>query len=153
MNTPSLRIIHCSTRDAETMAMVHALVLPKGWGADEFIELLTSNGVCGYLALNTEGFACGLLLVRRAVDECEILTLGVLYEMQRQGIARSMVHYALHREQEHGVRLVHLEVQEDNTDALAFYETLGFLPVGRRTGYYETREGRKDAILMSRTII
>lgn len=153
MSNSALRILHCSAKDAETMAMVHALTLPKGWSADEFVALLSSHGVSGFLALNSEGFACGLLLIRTVLDECEILTLGVLYEMQRQGIARTMVQYALHLQHEHAVRLVHLEVQEDNHEAIAFYEAMDFLPVGRRTGYYETREGRKDAILMSRTII
>ena len=156
MNTtysPAITIKPCTVRDCETMAMIHAIVLPSGWSADEFQNLLRGQGVTGYLALTKEGHACGILLIRSVADECEILTLGVLYEMQRNGIASGLLTQACEVERQRGIHLVHLEVQEDNSDALAFYAKMGFLPTGRRKDYYTTRDGYKDAILMSRTII
>lgn len=146
-------IRECQARDAEVMASVHAMVMPAGWSAQEFHDLMVSAGVQGTIASVPHNAACGILLTRTVLDECEILTLGVLVEMQRHGVATALLEHAFARERQRGVRMLHLEVREDNAEALGLYAKLGFLPTGRRTGYYETREGRKDAIVMSRTII
>ncbi len=153
MPKETIKIKSCALSDAETMALIHAIVLPAGWGADEFYTLLKSTGVSGYLAVNASTEAYGMLILRSIADECEILALGILKEMRRQGLAREMITHALKIEKQRGVRHVHLEVQEDNASAIAFYESLGFLPSGRRKNYYATPEGRKDAILMHRTVI
>jgi ribosomal-protein-alanine N-acetyltransferase len=142
-----------TNHDSETFAIIHAIVLPSGWSAAEFHELLSSEGVSGFFSVTKDGLACGILLVRSVLDECEIITLGVLPEMQRHGVATAMLKHAIESVKPSGVHIMHLEVREDNTHAITFYERLGFLPTGRRKDYYATNEGRKDAILMSRTIV
>jgi ribosomal-protein-alanine N-acetyltransferase len=49
-----------------------------------------------------------------------------------------------------GASRVFLEVRQSNTDARAFYATLGFLEVGRRRGYY--RDPAEDALVLSRSV-
>jgi ribosomal-protein-alanine N-acetyltransferase len=43
-----------------------------------------------------------------------------------------------------------LEVRSGNSAAIALYERLGFVPVGRRKNYYE--RPREDALLMTKQL-
>jgi [ribosomal protein S18]-alanine N-acetyltransferase len=150
MTLPADVIMRRATmRDATILATLHAMVLPAGWSAQSFEELLCEPLVHGLLAVHTpSGHATGLCLLRRVRDEAELLTIGVLHDQQRRGIARALLATCVMEAREHGVTRVHLEVQEDNAEAIAFYTAMRFTPSGRRKDYYTTRVGRKDAILM-----
>lgn len=134
--------------DAEALAMMHAMVLPVAWSAEEFSELL-SSGVSAYVAVKDQRYVIGLVLTRCAADEVEILTLGVLEELRGLGVARRLVLQALQDVALKNVEICFLEVQEDNADAIGFYRRLGFVQIGRRKDYYRTSQGKKDALLMS----
>ena len=43
-----------------------------------------------------------------------------------------------------------LEVRVSNTRAIALYHSVGFQEISRRKGYYPTRDGREDAIVMQK---
>ncbi len=51
-----------------------------------------------------------------------------------------------------GVRRLFLEVEAENAPALKLYERAGFVPIGRRKGYYRTAAGTADAITMRRDL-
>jgi ribosomal-protein-alanine N-acetyltransferase len=46
------------------------------------------------------------------------------------------------------IRSVFLEVRSGNAAALALYEKLGFVMMGRRENYYKTAAEREDALTM-----
>jgi ribosomal-protein-alanine N-acetyltransferase len=70
--------------------------------------------------------------------------------LRRQGQAKALVERLLLNFREHSVRTVFLEVRESNSAALALYEALGFLPIGRRPSYY--REPVEAALLYSKLL-
>jgi [ribosomal protein S18]-alanine N-acetyltransferase len=43
-----------------------------------------------------------------------------------------------------------LEVDQDNAQALALYDRLGFVRVGERTGYYRRRDGQPATAVVMR---
>ena len=43
---------------------------------------------------------------------------------------------------------VFLEVRPSNLHAIALYQSLGFVEVGRRRGYYQAEVGREDALVL-----
>jgi ribosomal-protein-alanine N-acetyltransferase len=53
----------------------------------------------------------------------------------------------LRRAERRSLAAIMLEVREHNEAAIALYDEAGFVPVGRRRGYYE--RPREDAILMT----
>jgi len=118
---------------AAACAALHAAVFPVGeaWNTAVFAELLASPAV---LALIEEGG--GLVLIRRAADEAEILTLGTEPARRRQGVARRLLSAALEWAATSGATQVFLEVAESNAAARALYAALGFKPCGRRPSYY-----------------
>ena len=95
----------------------------------------------------------GFLLCRTAADEAEILNLGVLPTARRCGIARAMASAFVAQVQVLGVARIFLEVASRNTEAQAFYSTLGFKGVGRRRDYYSIgEEGFDDALILARDL-
>ena len=67
------------------LANLHKKCFPKKpWSADDFRDL--KNSGCEII-MSENGF----IVYRIAVDEAEIITIGVNPEMRRQGIASAMI--------------------------------------------------------------
>lgn len=97
-------------------------------------------GAFGFL-LAVRDRPVGFLLARVVVDECEILSLGVSPRAQRRGFGRRLLRAAMARAADLSVRMVHLEVAEDNLSARGLYRGEGFTATGRRPAYYDRPGG------------
>ena len=125
------------------MAALHAASFAEAWDAQAFAVLLSQPGVAGWLWGDPP---MGMLLVRAAADEAEILTIAVAPDARQQGSGREMVTEALRTLSQGATQRVFLEVAADNAAALALYRSRGFSACGRRPGYYAN--GTIDAIIM-----
>lgn len=134
-----------SAADAPLFAALHATSFAEPWDAQAFAVLLAQPGVMGWLWGDPPA---GLLLVRAAADEAEILTIAVTPDARKRGGGREMVEEALRVLGQGATRRVFLEVAADNTPALALYRNSGFAPCGQRPGYYAG--GAIDAVIMER---
>jgi ribosomal-protein-alanine N-acetyltransferase len=76
------------------------------------------------------------------------MSIGVAASSQRHGLGNRLLRAVILHAAEAGARAVHLEVATTNTAACALYARCGFKQVGLRKGYYATRNGRTDALLM-----
>jgi [ribosomal protein S18]-alanine N-acetyltransferase len=121
------------------LSELHRACFPDGWGVASMDEVLRSPGVYAILAADGER-AAGLALGRRIADEAELLTLGVAPPFRRQGLGAALVRAVASVVPR--ARTLHLEVAADNPPALTLYRGLGFVPVGRRKGYYRREDGR-----------
>ena len=97
-----------------------------------------------------EGALVGYVIAHRAADEAEVLNLGVVPERRRGGIGRALVKTLLAALASGGAKAVFLEVRASNAAAQALYRSFGFLPVGRRSGYY--RHPTEDAVILRTAI-
>lgn len=142
-----------SASEVPVAAVLHARCFPdEPWSAAAVAALAGGPGGLGLLA-GEQGRPVGLLLARLAADEAEVLTLGVVPEARRRGLARALLAAAAERLGQAGARRLHLEVAEDNLPALALYRTSGFGEVGRRPGYYRRRAGTVAAIRLARDLL
>ena len=132
MNVP-VGLITATIAHGPAMAAMHAASFPprERWGADAMALQLGLPGAFGYLA-GPDGF----VLARVAADEAEILTLAVVPSARRGGLATALLRAALSHAAASGAASMLLEVAEANEAARALYASLGFMPVGRRKGYY-----------------
>ena len=80
-------------------------------------------------------------------DECSINNVGVVPELQGQGIGNLLMEKLIGETERFGARVWVLEVRAGNEPAIALYEKYGFNRTGVRRGYYENGE---DAIVMLR---
>ena len=74
------------------------------------------------------------------------MNLAVRPEARRQGLGRRLMEALWARLMELGDESLTLEVRASNTPAIALYEGLGFVQVGRRPRYYE--KPREDALIL-----
>lgn len=126
----------------DELANLHKKCFPnKPWSADDFRDLKQSG--CEII-MSENGF----IVYRIAVDEAEIITIGVNPEMRRNGIASAMIGIIEKTMKSQSVKKIFLEVASNNIPAQKLYENLGFKVVGLRPKYYDG----VDAILMSKDI-
>jgi ribosomal-protein-alanine N-acetyltransferase len=132
--------------DAAALAALHALAFPpaEAWGADAMTLMLEMPGAFGLWQPGQ-----GLVLSRVALDEAEILTIGVAPAARRRGLGAELLRAALAGASAGGAAAMFLEVAAVNTSALALYAALGFSRVGQRRHYYG--QGR-DALVLRRRI-
>ena len=78
-----------------------------------------------------------------------VISLAVLPEHRRRGIARSLLSKVMKNITEYSVHEFYLEVRVSNKPAIDLYQSLGFKTARTIRGYY--RDG-EDALVMSRSI-
>lgn len=127
---------------AEILAQLHARCFDEPWDARAMYDLLISQGAFGLIGATDTGSApAAFALARRALDEAEVLTLGVVPEARGRRLGLAILTGLLSQAARDGVRSMFLEVAADNAPAKVIYAAAGFQPAGLRKGYY----GRKGA--------
>lgn len=115
------------------------------WSGSDLRKMKELSGVTALVSETNEGIS-GVVIGRRAADEAEILNLAVQRENRRKGEAKRLLRKLVEEYRVQGVSRVFLEVRVSNFGAIAFYERLGFRPVGRRKDYFQ--EPKEDALVM-----
>jgi [ribosomal protein S18]-alanine N-acetyltransferase len=123
---------------------VHAASFQRGWGEDEFQQLLIDRSVVAHRAMIGRTIA-GFILSRMAAGEAEILSVAIAPAWRGRGFARPLLDLHLRRLAGLGARAVFLEVDENNEPACRLYRNAGFDEVGVRKGYYQ--EGASALVL------
>ncbi|WP_173934631.1 GNAT family N-acetyltransferase [Chelativorans sp. Marseille-P2723] len=142
--------------DAPALAALHSEDFARSWSDGEFEALLAQSTVFGFAAVeegDPSGRLCGFVLARSAGGEAEILTLVVPRPFRRRGIGYLLMDAVLRALHGERADALFLEVDENNTAALALYRRLGFREVGRRPGYYRTPQSHpSNALVMRRDL-
>jgi ribosomal-protein-alanine N-acetyltransferase len=143
-----VRLVALGMRDAVPIAQLHAAGFARGWSDGEVEALLHGRGVVA-IGMRLGTTILGVMLLRVAADEAEILSIAVAPEWRGCGFARRMLDHGLDRAAALRARRCFLEVDAANAAAMALYRRIGFREIGRRKGYYAA-EGGGDALIMAR---
>ena len=120
-------------------------------GADAWSRGLVEQGIAAalptvsYLVAEVEGVVVGHAVASAAGDDAELQRIAVDPAYRRRGLAGELLAAVESSAAADGASRLLLEVREDNTTAAAFYESRGFVEVGRRRGYY--RDGAAAVVL------
>ena len=107
--------------------------------------LIAPDGTIGADGGESAGFA----MVRRVLDEAELLLFAVAPAWRRRGLGARLLKKVQSDLARDGVAQMMLEMRRGNP-AQALYCAHGFAPIGLRPQYYRSREGaRLDAITFS----
>ncbi len=139
-------------RDASRLSQLHRASFHRGWGTDEFEQILIERNALAH-RLRIGGSVIGFIVSRTAADEAEILSIAVASKYRGRGLSRDLLRTHLGHLAGHGLKTVFLEVEENNRPARALYERAGFRVVGRRERYYKDSSGQElNAIVMRRDL-
>ena len=132
--------------DIDVLAAIHAAAFPPAdaWSRDVFDLQLALPNIFGLL--DESG---GLILVRVAADEAEVLTLAVAPAARRGGLGYILLIQATEMVSRMGARTLFLEVSVANIAARGLYTKAGFTEAGRRPRYYSDGS---DALVLRRDL-
>ena len=136
--------------DVAYVAALEAHIHAAPWTAGNFRDALAA-GYCTRVG-EREGriVAYGVLML--APGEAQLLNLSVVHDARREGIGAALLNQFVDDAQRLGAEQIFLEVRISNTPAIALYERAGFVPVGRRDGYYPGADEKEDALVMRRAV-
>lgn len=137
--------------DAEALSALHARCFETGWSTADFRRLALEPHCCGFISRLGDTTA-GFVVAQFAAGEAEILTIAVAPEHRRAGIAARLLDRLAQELAQRGAAVLFLEVSTENRPARALYEAAGFTEAGRRRGYYRTKDGSQDALILRRPL-
>jgi len=133
------------------LSRLHRSCFSEGWSRADLAHLLALPGGFGLIArLHESGFTAfemfrgvGFSLCRVVRDESELLSIGVLPNYRRRGIATALLRESMLRCLKAGAKRMFLEVAIDNSRAHDLYAHHGFEKVGTRPDYYVRGNGTR----------
>lgn len=92
------------------------------------------------------GRLLGYVGSQTVLDETDMMNIAVAKEDRRRGVARALILELVNQLAQQGSRSLTLEVRASNQGAIALYQSLGFVQIGRRPNYY--RNPREDGLIL-----
>ena len=149
-----LHIEPAETRDADTLATLHAQGFHRGWPSADFASYIAGRDTLVYVACDAKRKIAGFAMLRLAADEAELITIAVEPRWRKKGVGRALMDALLTDLRMTPARRLFLEVAADNPAALRLYARLGFTTISERQGYYARPDGRPaTAIVMARDLL
>lgn len=135
------------SNDLPSVLLIEQLTQPAPWTHKIFLDCLQVGYQCWALERRHEVVGFAILAV--AASECHILNLAISPLEQGRGMGYWLMKELLAELKKQLVNLIVLEVRVTNLRAQKLYRKLQFTEIGRRMNYYQTQQGREDAIVMS----
>ncbi|CAN2217031.1 RimI Acetyltransferases [Candidatus Nanopelagicaceae bacterium] len=135
--------------DIPVLASYEKLLFPYSpWNTAQFKEEFAGIPTTRYMSVaeadNKIIGYCGVFLPAPGV-EADILTVAVLPEYRRQGIAKEFMRQIEEWSKERGASAMMLEVEHTNESAFELYKSLDYMKISVRMDYYGPG---KDAFVM-----
>ena len=148
------QLVEVCRQDIGELSRIHLISFNEGWSGGMIERILSTPDTYGLVARDSRTWSiAGFVLLRIAVDECEILSLAVAPKFRGVGVGGLILDGAMRKAAELGSSSLFLEVAEDNPIAVGLYRSRELVTVGRRPGYYLNKDGtRTAAVTMSRAL-
>ncbi len=134
--------------EAEILTYIHEKCFPRYWNRQAFTDFFAVKDTFAFLV--EEGAEpIAMTVYRVALDQADVMTIGVLPQWRRRGIAKMLVGKIISDCKDLGVKKLFLEVEDGNSAGLRLYEQYGFEHISRRKLYYKQLDGSlTDALVM-----
>jgi len=148
----SLALRPAIAQDSAILAKLDAGLSFTPWSEQRFADCCydrPGNTLCRAEVLVLGGRLIGFAVYQCVLDEATLMNIGVEADSQQHGFGARLLQRGLQRMQSQGARRCLLEVRASNLAATRLYQKFNFTVDGHRKDYYQTAEGREDALLMS----
>ena len=110
-------------------------------------ELTDPKRIClGIIELESQKLL-GLCSAWLVIDELQITFIAVHPKFQRRGLGKFLMSDLIKRSKSLQTNRIHLEVKKNNETAIAFYKSMGFKIIAKRSNFY--KDG-SDALLLTK---
>lgn len=140
-----MEIVKMNREHVAPIAELEKLCFSDPWSQRSVASEL-ENPLSLWLVAVEDGVVAGYVGSQSVLDAADMMNLAVSPNFRRRGIAQRLVEALLGELAANGVKCLLLEVRCSNVPAIALYEKLGFIAVGRRPRYYE--KPREDALIL-----
>ena len=120
------------------------------WSHGVFRDCLLACYQC--IVLDRDDRVTGYAVLSIAAGEAHILNLCVDPMRRAHGYGELLLDEVLRRARAADVQEIFLEVRPSNESAIALYKKKGFFIVANRPEYYQARDGREDASVLSKKL-
>ncbi len=129
-------IIPMTLKHVPQIAKLEQSCFSMPWSAESLGQELENPLSLWLIAQTLEGEVVGYVGAQTVLGESDMMNLAVAPSYRRNGIGKALVLALFQALQKQGSCKITLEVRASNFAALALYESLGFLKIGKRPGYY-----------------
>lgn len=133
-------------RDLDKLVYLELAAFAYPWSRRHFADSLSNGHDCFGLWLGDT--LVGHYILQVVAGDATIMNIAVHPACQGRGLGRLLLGHLLDNASRQHADMVFLEVRPSNSAAIALYENIGFAEVGRRPNYYDSPNGREDAIIM-----
>lgn len=132
--------------DLDALVGIETASYPYPWTRSIFRECLRVGYACFGVQLGEELLAYSIY--NWGAGESHLLNLCVDPGARRNGYGTLLLEHSISHARSRGCTVMFLEVRPSNVDAERLYRQRGFRKVGMRPAYYESAQGREDAVIM-----
>ena len=144
-----MRIVTMDESHISAIAEMEKLCFSDPW-SERSIASELNNKLSYWLVAEVDGIVAGYVGSQSVLDAADIMNLAVSPNHRQQGIGQALIQKLVSHLQQSGVIALLLEVRITNTPAIALYEKMGFVQVGRRPKYYHNP--REDALILRKEL-
>jgi ribosomal-protein-alanine N-acetyltransferase len=137
--------------DLDEVLKIEESCYPFPWSRGIFADCLRVGYACFGLRLSDR--LAGYSIHNWGAGESHLLNLCVSPRLQRRGYGSLLLEHSISHARALGCHVMFLEVRPSNHDASRLYLRRGFEIVGERPRYYQSAEGREDAVVMRLDLI
>lgn len=131
--------------DVTAIAELEKCCFSDPWSENSIASEL-NNPLSYWLVAEVDGEVAGYVGSQSVLDAADMMNLAVSPKYRMQGIGQALVRNLVQHLQQNNVIALLLEVRVSNAPAIALYEKMGFVQVGRRPNYYHNP--REDALIL-----
>ena len=143
------QIVPMTAAHVPQIAALEGVCFSDPWPEAAILPELT-NALSLWLVAVSGDSVLGYVGSQTVMDESDMMNLAVAPACRRQGIARALMTALTKALQKKGNGSLTLEVRASNAGAIALYESMGFLAVGRRPNYYF--HPKEDALILRKDL-
>ena len=142
-----ISIVKMESSHVAQIAELEKLCFSEPWSENSIATELTNPLSAWLVAMDGQTLA-GYVGSQSVMGESDMMNIAVTPQYRRQGVAQALVEALVaHLKERENISLT-LEVRVSNAPAIALYEKLGFVQVGRRPNYY--RSPKEDALILKK---
>lgn len=145
-----MNIRKMNRNDVQAIAQMEKQCFSDPW-SENSIAAEVDNPLSYWLVAVENDRVVGYVGSQSVLDAADMMNLAVSPDYRRQGIGEALVNALADYLRQNNVIALLLEVRVSNEPAIALYQKLGFVQVGRRHRYYHNP--REDALILRKELV